>query len=499
MRVPATARCGSPPSPRAHPVRARGGSVSGGGSRPRRARRAGPRFRFGGSVRRFGSVGGGRLPLGRSSVGITRSGPSSGRRPSSPRHARDAMPRRPSRAPAAGASNHAAELAELRRRALGGDLDDASALRLFLSHAGSPAALPAMGDDGHPCPPNCKGGARRCDCVCGLVPPVGAWRRSGLWQKDLDALVRRAVGDDPRTLARRPRTKPAGLKNLGSTCYVNAALQCLFALPSFRASVFAMKPERDEENEADAGEEDEDPPRAKGGEGRRGLPRDESGGTRVAADDDSDGVGGVGGSKTTTKTPTTKTPTPRPASREGPVASLRRLFASLLSGDRAVADPTRFADSLALESGTQQDGAEFLKLLLAYLERRDLAAAAATREKKKKSRPGRSRLGTGRGRLGRRARRGGSSPGGSGSFRGVRRLALRRVAGVRHDVRSVRRVERGEQTRRRFPRDRTQRVERSLRPPAREFRGRRGRRGRRRRGRRERRPRRGGRCGEKNR
>ena len=301
------------------------------------------------------------------------------------------MPRRPSRAPAAGASDHAAEVAELRRRALGGDLDDASALRLFLSHAGSPAALPAMGDDGHPCPPNCKGGARRRDCVCGLVPPVGAWRRSGLWQKDLDALVRRAVGDDPRTLARRPRTKPAGLKNLGSTCYVNAALQCLFALPSFRASVFAMKPERDEENEADAGEEDEDPPRAKGGEGRRGLPRDESGGTRGAADDDDfDGVGGVGGSKTTTKTPT-----PRPASREGPVASLRRLFASLLSGDRAVADPSRFADSLALESGTQQDGAEFLKLLLAYLERRDLAADKATREKKKKGAPGEAASGPG--------------------------------------------------------------------------------------------------------
>ena len=52
------------------------------------------------------------------------------------------MPRRPSRAPAAGASDHAAEVAELRRRALGGDLDDASALRLFLSHAGSSPAAP---------------------------------------------------------------------------------------------------------------------------------------------------------------------------------------------------------------------------------------------------------------------------------------------------------------------------------------------------------------------
>ena len=96
-----------------------------------------------------------------------------------------------------------------------------------------------------------------------LVPPVGAWRRSGLWQKDLDALVRRAVGDDPRTRA-AAANEPAGLKNLGSDVLRQRALQCLFALPSFRASVFAMEPERDEENEATRGKKTKTPRERRG-------------------------------------------------------------------------------------------------------------------------------------------------------------------------------------------------------------------------------------------
>ena len=57
----------------------------------------------------------------------------------------------------------------------------------------------------------------------------------------------------------------------------------------------------------------------------------------------------------------------------GPVAHLRRLFAIMQAGARRFADPSAFASSLALETGTQQDGQEFLKLLLAFLERRAAA------------------------------------------------------------------------------------------------------------------------------
>jgi hypothetical protein len=39
----------------------------------------------------------------------------------------------------------------------------------------------------------------------------------------------------------------------------------------------------------------------------------------------------------------------------------------LQSGRRKFVDPAAFARSLALETGTQQDGQEFLKLLLTFL------------------------------------------------------------------------------------------------------------------------------------
>ena len=101
-------------------------------------------------------------------------------------------------------------------------------------------------------------------------------------------------------------------------------------------------------------------------------------------------------------------------------AALRSLFASMVAGDRAVADPRRFADALSLETAAQQDGQEFLKLLLAYLTRSRREGGA----------------GDGRKRRVRRVRE-------RREARKLRRRALPRAVRVRHDVRSVRTRVRG--------------------------------------------------------
>lgn len=41
---------------------------------------------------------------------------------------------------------------------------------------------------------------------------------------------------------------PAGLRNLGNTCYVNAAMQFLHSLPAFRNALYKLEPELAEQD-----------------------------------------------------------------------------------------------------------------------------------------------------------------------------------------------------------------------------------------------------------
>ncbi|KAK7384819.1 hypothetical protein VNO78_30522 [Psophocarpus tetragonolobus] len=78
------------------------------------------------------------------------------------------------------------------------------------------------------------------NCFCALVPPPNGTRKSGLWQKMSDFVE--SLGFDPTTYLRASDSSPAGLTNLGATCYVNSILQCLYMNKSFRKGIFSVEP-----------------------------------------------------------------------------------------------------------------------------------------------------------------------------------------------------------------------------------------------------------------
>ncbi|KAL3630133.1 Ubiquitin carboxyl-terminal hydrolase 26 [Castilleja foliolosa] len=79
------------------------------------------------------------------------------------------------------------------------------------------------------------------NCFCGLIPPPNGSRKSGLWQKTSEIV--KSLGPDPSLDLRTSSDTPAGLTNLGATCYANSILQCLYMNKSFREGVFSVEPE----------------------------------------------------------------------------------------------------------------------------------------------------------------------------------------------------------------------------------------------------------------
>ncbi|KAF7830201.1 ubiquitin carboxyl-terminal hydrolase 26-like [Senna tora] len=79
------------------------------------------------------------------------------------------------------------------------------------------------------------------NCFCALVPPPNGTRKSGLWQKMSGILDN--LGPDPTKDLRASATSPAGLTNLGATCYANSILQCLYMNIPFREGIFSVEPD----------------------------------------------------------------------------------------------------------------------------------------------------------------------------------------------------------------------------------------------------------------
>ncbi|KAK7260825.1 hypothetical protein RIF29_27123 [Crotalaria pallida] len=78
------------------------------------------------------------------------------------------------------------------------------------------------------------------NCFCALVPPQNGTRKSGLWMKMSDFIE--SLGQDPSKDLRVSANSPAGLTNLGATCYANSILQCLYMNKFFREGIFSVEP-----------------------------------------------------------------------------------------------------------------------------------------------------------------------------------------------------------------------------------------------------------------
>jgi len=128
---------------------------------------------------------------------------------------------------------------------------------------------------------------------------------------------------------------PAGLKNIGNTCYVNSLLQTYFSLPSFRNEVLAYVPPTDAPKPG--GDQD----------------------TEMVDVNDSTSDNKNAGTDATA-----------PISHTNLVVELRRLFSQLLLSKRKYCDPTAVMKALLdakgqpVEVGNQQDVSEFNHLFL---------------------------------------------------------------------------------------------------------------------------------------
>ncbi|CAL5093582.1 unnamed protein product [Urochloa decumbens] len=77
------------------------------------------------------------------------------------------------------------------------------------------------------------------NCFCGLIPTTNGVRKTGLWQKTQEIV--RGLGPNPSMDLRDSTETPAGLTNLGATCYANSILQCLYMNSSFRSGIFSLE------------------------------------------------------------------------------------------------------------------------------------------------------------------------------------------------------------------------------------------------------------------
>ena len=105
------------------------------------------------------------------------------------------------------------------RKAPTDDLGVAEALRLKADvESCSEAQLLELLEAATPCTTKaCKGRRDNPNCLCGLAPASGAFRRKGLWQRDPSALLCLG-GSDPADLQRKARGSRPVLLSFAGFC-----------------------------------------------------------------------------------------------------------------------------------------------------------------------------------------------------------------------------------------------------------------------------------------
>jgi hypothetical protein len=196
------------------------------------------------------------------------------------------------------------------------------------------------------------------NCVFGVGESGGV----GIWGDKPSLLAN--MPPDPEQRRRHPDAAPAGLINLGATCYMNVLLQCLFWNERFRQALFQWAPGKPSTTAPTASQA----AAGHGGVASDGAAADVAPPAAVDGDavlgDDGEGEGEV-------------RVCAAGAARDRAVAALQTVFAELLLGVRRYASTLPFVDALGVPRGVQQDAEEFNKVLLSLLHDRFQAASDA--------------------------------------------------------------------------------------------------------------------------
>ncbi len=158
----------------------------------------------------------------------------------------------------------------------------------------------------------------------------------GIWAP-APALLRN-MPPDAASQRRDPAAIPAGLLNLGATCYMNVLLQCLFWNTPFRTALYNWSPD--------------------GGSCPTPHPDAPSGpapplGLEEAFGEGEEEDGGAGGARRASET-----------AKNAAVVALQKIFAVMQFGVRRYATTLEFVEALQLPRSVQQDAEEFYKVCI---------------------------------------------------------------------------------------------------------------------------------------